>query len=103
MAQKFLMRGKYVLVDPRRKEKGVIRDGAIAIEGGQITGVGFFPDLKKQHPEAKILGNGEQLLLPGLVDAHSHGRGLSPIQKGVKNDFLENALFDWAYMHLLPP
>jgi hypothetical protein len=40
--------------------------------------------------------------MPGLVDAHSHGRGMSPIQKGVKNDFLENALFDWAYMHALP-
>jgi hypothetical protein len=41
--------------------------------------------------------------MPGLVDAHSHGRGLSPIQKGVRNDFLENALFDWAYMPILPP
>jgi 5-methylthioadenosine/S-adenosylhomocysteine deaminase len=41
--------------------------------------------------------------MPGLVDAHSHGRGLSPIQKGVRNDFLENALFDWAYMPVLPP
>ena len=41
--------------------------------------------------------------MPGLVDAHSHGRGMSPIQKGVKNDFLENALFDWAYMPCCRP
>ena len=27
----------------------------------------------------------------------------SPIQKGARNDFLENALFDWAYMPILPP
>src|SRR2546430_2919458 len=98
-----LMRGRHVLVDPRRKEKGVLRDGAVAIEGGRITAVGAFADLQKKHPGARVLGNGRQLLMPGLVDAHSHGRGLSPIQKGVKNDFLENALFDWAYMHLLPP
>jgi hypothetical protein len=26
-----------------------------------------------------------------------------PIQKGVHNDFLESALFDWAYMPMLPP
>ena len=65
--------------------------------------MGSFDDLKRQRPGAKILGNGKQLLMPGLVDAHSHGRGMSPIQKGVKNDFLENALFDWAYMQLLPP
>jgi cytosine/adenosine deaminase-related metal-dependent hydrolase len=103
MAEILIMRGKHVLTDPRKKEKGVIRDGAIAIEDGRITGVGLFLDLIKQHPRAKILGNGKQLLMPGLVDAHSHGRGMSPIQKGVKNDFLENTLFDWAYMHLLPP
>jgi cytosine/adenosine deaminase-related metal-dependent hydrolase len=102
MADKLIMRGKYLLSDPRRKEKGVLRDGAIALEGGKISEVGPFADLKKKSPQAKVLGDGSQLLMPGLVDAHSHGRGMSPIQKGVKNDFLENALFDWAYMHQLP-
>src|SRR5436305_10402427 len=97
-----LMRGRHVLVDARRKEKGVLRDGAIAIEGDRITAVGAFADLQRQHPQARVVGDGRQLLMPGLVDAHSHGRGLSPIQKGVQNDFLENALFDWAYMQLLP-
>ena len=103
MSETLILRGKHVLADPRRKEKGVIRDGAIAIEGDRITAVDSFDNLKRQRPGAKILGNGKQLLMPGLVDAHSHGRGMSPIQKGVKNDFLENALFDWAYMQLLPP
>src|SRR5207237_1116037 len=97
-----LMRGKHVLTDPRQKDKGVLRDGAIAIEGDRITAVGAFADLRRQHSQARVVGDGRQLLMPGLVDAHSHGRGLSPIQKGVKNDFLENALFDWAYMQLLP-
>ena len=97
-----LMRGRYLLSDPRKKEKGVLRDGAIAIDAGRIAEVGAFRDLERKYPGARVLGNGRQLLMPGLVDAHSHGRGLSPIQKGVKNDFLENALFDWAYMHLLP-
>src|SRR5579871_812764 len=103
MTEALIMRGKYVLTDPRKKEKGVLRDGAIAIEQGRIAAVSGFDELKKKYQGAKVIGNGEQLLMPGLVDAHSHGRGMSPIQKGVKNDFLENALFDWAYMHLLPP
>ncbi|HYR35228.1 MAG TPA: amidohydrolase family protein [Burkholderiales bacterium] len=97
-----LMRGKHVLTDPRKKEKGLLRDGAIAIEGDRITAVDEFSRLVRNHPGTRVLGDGRQLLMPGLVDAHSHGRGMSPIQKGVKNDFLENALFDWAYMHLLP-
>src|ERR1043165_7256200 len=103
MSETLILRGKYVLADPRQKEKGVIRDGAIAVSGGKLSSVGKFEELKKQNPAAKVLGDGKQLLMPRLVDAHSHGRGMSPIQKGVKNDFLENALFDWAYMHLLPP
>jgi len=102
MANPLLMRGKYLLTDPRRKEQGVIRDGAIAIDGGRIAAAGTFAELLPRYPGAPVLGNGRQLLMPGLVDAHSHGRGMSPIQKGVKNDFLENALFDWAYMHQLP-
>src|SRR6266496_3431971 len=101
MTAALIMRGKHVLTDPRKKEKGVLRDGAIAIEGDRIAALGSFSDLQKRHPGARVLGDGSELLMPGLVDAHSHGRGMSPIQKGVKNDFLENALFDWTYMHLL--
>jgi len=103
MTATLLMRGRYVLTDPRQREHGVLRDGSIAIESGRIAAVGAFRDLERKYPGARVLGNGRQLLMPGLVDAHSHGRGMSPIQKGVKNDFLENALFDWAYMHVLPP
>src|SRR4051812_30533191 len=102
MADRLIMRGKYLLTDPRNKDQGVIRDGAIAVDDGRISSVGGYDEIKNRYPSAKVLGDGTQLLMPGLVDAHSHGRGMSPIQKGVKNDFLENALFDWAYMHQLP-
>src|SRR3954468_21852906 len=103
MSDTLIMGGRHVITDPRQKEKGVLKNGAIAIKGDRIAAVGAFQDLERAHPGARVLGNGRQLLLPGLVDAHSHGRGMSPIQKGVKNDFLENALFDWAYMQVLPP
>src|SRR5947209_18367557 len=98
-----LMRGKHVLTDPRQKDKGVLRDGAIAIEGDRITAVGAFADLQRQHPQARVVGDGRQLLMPGLVDAHSHGRGLSPIQKGVLTDYLENNLIDWTFMPVFEP
>lgn len=97
-----LMRGRYLLTDPRLKSKGVLRDAAITISGSRIESVGAFADLRRRAPEARVIGDGSQFLMPGLVDAHSHGRGMSPIQKGVANDFLENCLFDWAFMHLLP-
>jgi 5-methylthioadenosine/S-adenosylhomocysteine deaminase len=103
MAGTLLLRGAYAITDARLGPAGVIRDGAVAITRGVVAETGVFAALAEKYPDARILGDGTQLLLPGLVDAHSHGRGMSPIQKGVKNDFLENALFDWAYMPVLPP
>lgn len=103
MSETLILRGRHMLTDPRLKAAGLVADGAVAIAGGVVQDTGSFTDMKAKYPGAKLLGNGKQLLLPGLVDAHSHGRGLSPIQKGVHNDFLENALFDWAYMPVLPP
>lgn len=103
MSETLVMRGAFLLTDPRRKADGLIRDGAVAIIDGHVVETGPFAEIVARHPHARVLGDGTQLLLPGLIDAHSHGRGLSPIQKGVKNDFLENALHDWAYMPALPP
>lgn len=103
MAETIIMRGAYAITDPRLREAGVISEGAVAITDGIVVETGPFAELAPKYPGAQVIGDGTQLLLPGLVDAHSHGRGLSPIQKGVHNDFLENALFDWAYMPVLPP
>jgi len=103
MTETIIMRGAYAVTDPRLGPSGVIPDGAVAITDGTVAETGPFVAIATKYPGSRVIGDGTQLLLPGLVDAHSHGRGLSPIQKGVRNDFLENALFDWAYMPILPP
>jgi 5-methylthioadenosine/S-adenosylhomocysteine deaminase len=102
MTDTIIMRGGYAITDPRLGASGVIPAGAVVIIDGTVKETGPFTAIAPKYPGATIIGDGTQLLLPGLVDAHSHGRGLSPIQKGVRNDFLENALFDWAYMPILP-
>ncbi|MBI3516748.1 MAG: amidohydrolase family protein [Proteobacteria bacterium] len=98
-----IVRGRYVLTDARRGPAGILDDGAIRVAGGTVAEVGAFAELSARHPAVPVKGNGKQLLMPGLIDAHCHGRGLSPIQKGVRHDYLENALFDWAVMPVLPP
>ena len=103
MTETIIMRGAYVITDPRLGASGVIQAGAVVITDGTIRETGPFAAIAPKYPDTGVIGDGTQLLMPGLVDAHSHGRGLSPIQKGVRNDFLENALFDWAYMPILPP
>jgi len=103
MAETIILRGAYAITDPRLGPAGVIPEGSVAITDGTVAQTGPFAEIVLKYPSARVLGDGRQLVMPGLVDAHSHGRGLSPIQKGVRNDFLENALFDWAYMPTLPP
>jgi cytosine/adenosine deaminase-related metal-dependent hydrolase len=48
-----------------------IDNGAIAIVGNEIVGVGRFDEVKGGH-EGEVLDLGEQILLPGLINAHCH-------------------------------
>jgi len=98
-----IVRGRYVLRDARSGEAGILRDGAVAVQGARIAEIGDWRSIRRRHPRARVLGDGKQLVMPGLIDAHSHGRGLSPIQKGVLNDYLENNLLDWAFMQVFDP
>ena len=98
-----LVRGQRVITDAGDRDAGVLSDAAVLVSGSRVAAVGDWRTLRRRHPKARVVGNGRQLLMPGLVDAHSHGRALSPIQKGVLNDYLENNLLDWAFMPVFPP
>ena len=98
-----IVRGKYVITDASAGEDGILTDGGAYFSGGKIIEVADYESLKKKYPRATVKGNGLQLLMPGLIDGHSHGRGLTHIQGGITFDFLENALIDWAGMVQLDP
>jgi 5-methylthioadenosine/S-adenosylhomocysteine deaminase len=98
-----LARGKYVITDAGAGEDGILDDGAVYISAGKVVETGDFAALKEKYPDAEIKGNGRQLLMPGLIDGHTHGWGLTAIQRGVLYDFLENALIDWAQMVSVDP
>jgi cytosine/adenosine deaminase-related metal-dependent hydrolase len=48
-----------------------IENGAVAIRGKQIADVGRFDEIKGRHA-GQVLDLGEQILLPGLINAHCH-------------------------------
>jgi cytosine/adenosine deaminase-related metal-dependent hydrolase len=51
----------------------MVRDGAIACEGGRIVAVGSARDMRAAHADAEDrVDLGSALLLPGLVNAHTH-------------------------------
>lgn len=55
--------------------------GALLVSGGTIAAIAPFEDLVRAHPEAEIIGSGNDVVLPGFVNAHHH-IGLTPIQLG---------------------
>jgi cytosine/adenosine deaminase-related metal-dependent hydrolase len=48
-----------------------IEDGAVAISGSRIVDVGEFSEVKARRSDT-VLDLGEQVLLPGLINAHCH-------------------------------
>jgi cytosine/adenosine deaminase-related metal-dependent hydrolase len=48
-----------------------IENGAVAVAGGRIVSVGRFEDVKAER-NGEVLDLGEQILLPGLINAHCH-------------------------------
>lgn len=77
-----LIRGKYVVtrvIDDNASE--IIPDGAIFQRDGEIVEVGSFANLKARYTSDEVIGSGNQVVMPGLVNAHHHV-GLTPFQLG---------------------
>jgi cytosine/adenosine deaminase-related metal-dependent hydrolase len=48
-----------------------IDDGAVAVTDGKISGLGRFGEVRARH-SGEILDLGDQILMPGLINAHCH-------------------------------
>ena len=65
-----LVRGAWLLT--MRPEAELIRGGAVFLEGGQIEACGNFEQLAAEHPDAGVVGDGNGIVMPGMVNAHTH-------------------------------
>ena len=75
-------------------DKPSIRDGAVAVAGEKIDSIGSFDEIRAHWPDARVIGGEEFLLIPGLINGHGHGRGLTDFQRGALDNTLESWLFD---------
>lgn len=66
-----------------------IAGGAVAVRDGLIVGCGRAAEIRAAHPGAETVSLGHACLMPGFVNAHQHGRGLSQVQLGFPDDSLE--------------
>lgn len=51
---------------------GLVRDGAVAVAGGRVVGVGRADDVIDRLPDAVVEDLRQVVLLPGLVNPHVH-------------------------------
>ena len=76
-----------VLAEPARAS---LHDGwAVVVADGRMAALGPLAELERLHPEAARLDLSGCLLVPGLINAHQHGRGLSQLQLGYPDAPLE--------------
>jgi 5-methylthioadenosine/S-adenosylhomocysteine deaminase len=67
----------------------VVSPGGVAIDAGCVIAAGAVDDLRQTYPHAKRITFPDAVLMPGFINAHQHGRGLSQVQIGYQDDALE--------------
>ena len=75
-----LANGKLITRDP--DGTGYYPDGGVVTDGGKIVAVGTTAELKAQYPQAEFVDARCGVIMPGLINAHTHiysalARGLS--------------------------
>jgi len=85
-----LVRGGFVVTDASKlPDGGLIEQGAVAVEGDRIAAAGSYDELKGRYPDAEELGSDRHVVIPGLINTHHHGWGLSSLQLGFTDGYLE--------------
>ena len=89
-----LVKGWYVVTMNERRD--IIRDGAVAIRGGEIVAVGKREELEASYTSKETVGGDRFVVTPGLINSHIHITG-EPLTRGYVPDdtpFEEN-VFVW--------
>jgi 5-methylthioadenosine/S-adenosylhomocysteine deaminase len=64
-----VVRGGHVLT---MGPAGDLEGGAVAFGGGELLAVGPFAEVAIRFPDAEVVGDDRGVVLPGLVNAHTH-------------------------------
>ncbi|MDX1481188.1 MAG: amidohydrolase [Woeseiaceae bacterium] len=90
-----IVEGDYVVtMDPSGT---IIEDGAVAVDDGAIVAIGSRVALRGRYPGAEVLDGSGRVVLPGLVNGHTHAA--MTILRGIADDL---ALLDWLENYIFP-
>lgn len=90
---KTLIRGDWIL--PITQEP--IQDGALVIEGTSIVDIGKAEALIQRHPDARVVDRRPALVMPGLVNTHTHAAMIA--FRGLADDL---PLMTWLEKYIWP-
>ncbi|MFZ5453119.1 MAG: amidohydrolase family protein [Thermodesulfobacteriota bacterium] len=90
-----LISGAWVLT--QNPEREIFSPGAVALKGEEIVAVGPPEDLYKRYTPAKVLDYPQGLIMPGLINAHTHAA--MSLFRGLADDL---PLEDWLNSHIFP-
>ena len=73
-----------------------VHEGALALVDGRVGALGSLSEVQAEYPDAPVLGDGQDYILPGFVDTHVHYPQVSVIgTMGV-------TLLEWLEARTLP-
>ncbi len=90
MVELLVENGRIVTMNPTRE---TIDDGAVAIDDGEIVGVGSTTDVTDRYDGDRVVDATGHAVLPGFIDPHTHVADILA-RGGVSN---ERALYDWLF------
>jgi 5-methylthioadenosine/S-adenosylhomocysteine deaminase len=91
----YILYGDYVL--PVDETFSVIRDGAVAVNGREIVGVGTSQNISKQYAARNVIKIEKSVILPGMINTHTHAAMV--YFRGIADDL---PLKEWLEGHIWP-
>ncbi|WP_376093621.1 amidohydrolase family protein [Roseomonas sp. CCTCC AB2023176] len=84
-----ILHGRWVLEGFRSDGSPLLHeDAGVLVAGDEVVAVAPFAELSARRPRARVIGDADAFVIPGLVNAHHHV-GLTPLQLGSPDHPLE--------------
>src|SRR3989304_6785183 len=91
----YIVSADYVV--PMDESLHVIKDGAVAIKGSRILGVGSHEGISRKYTARNIISGNGKVVFPGLINTHTHAAMV--YFRGLADDL---PLREWLEKHIWP-
>jgi 5-methylthioadenosine/S-adenosylhomocysteine deaminase len=91
----YIIKADYLLT--MEDDLAVIRNGAVAVTGTDITAAGTFSDISQKYTSDNVMEGENRVVFPGLINTHTHAAMV--YFRGIADDL---PLQEWLEKHIWP-